>query len=171
MELFFEYWHHNRVIKRVKTLFYVALDEPFGACPSMPDRAECAVTSPLRPKPVRMTAHLRFVVGFKDEAYYFLQEFICPCWDTKRAQFSIFLWNMRSPHWCPLKPFITKIINELFNFLLGHAIHGFVCCPFGHRPIIGVKAGVRSQVQHRIVELSINVFQRQSSFATFSDDS
>src|SRR5438270_13133669 len=66
------------VIKAVKTLGDVALNEPRCSMPVVVDFPERSVTSALRTEAVGVWAELRFVIRSEDHAHHFLQQLIRP---------------------------------------------------------------------------------------------
>ena len=119
---------------------------------------------------MRMRAKLWLVVGLQDEPDRLLKQLVRPGRYTQRAQFAVLLRYVDPSHWSPSKPFLAKLADEGFDFLERHGIYRFAGGPFGHGSLIGIQASVSHQVQGWIVQLSIDVFQRQSSFATFLND-
>ena len=68
----------NGVVQTLKTLADIALNEPTGACPEMPDFRQGSMTAPTRPEAVRTSAELRLIIRLQDQPYHFLEEFITP---------------------------------------------------------------------------------------------
>ena len=56
------------------------------------------------------------------------------------------------------------------DLLQGHPVHGLRRDAVRHGTVVPVDPAVRPEVQRRVVQLSIDVLQRQSPAATLSDD-
>src|SRR5207245_6006843 len=90
--------------------------------------------------------------------------------EAQRALFPIFLGHIRPPDGCPVVAFLAKKRDDPVDFRQGHAVGSFLSGPWGHRAVVVIKMSVGAQIQVWVVELSIEVFQGQSSFAAFVDD-
>src|SRR5258708_1189829 len=159
------------MIESIETSLDIAFNEPFGSCPGLFHLPQRGMTASVRTKPMRMRAKLWLVVGFQDEPDYLLQQLVRPGWYTQGTQFAVLLRYVGPSHWGPSKPLLAKLTNECFDFLERHGIYSFAGYPFGHSSLVGIQASVGHQIQVWIVPFSIEVFQRQPSFATFMNDS
>jgi hypothetical protein len=61
-------------------------------------------------------------------------------------------------------------VDERIDLRQGHAVHRFRRHAGGHRTVVARESAIGLEVQVSVVELPIQVGQRQSSLATFSDD-
>src|SRR5260370_1058940 len=78
VDLFSQYVHQDAVVHSVEKLRNISLHKPFRAGPGRFHLRECGVATSIRPEPMRMVAHLRLVISFKDEPKHLLEEFIRP---------------------------------------------------------------------------------------------
>ncbi len=65
---------------------------------------------------------------------------------------------------------MPKILNDLVDFRQCHRVYCFRCRALGHRTFVGVQFRVGSQVQFRIVELSVEILDWECSLPAFLDD-
>src|SRR5215469_4300932 len=100
----------------VKASFDIAFDKPFGACPCLSHGVKRRVTSTSRSKPMGGVAHLRFVIGFQNEAYHFLQELVRPSVYAESPHSPVFLRNAYPAYWFPSVAFMAEIVNDAPDF-------------------------------------------------------
>ena len=158
------------MIDGVEATGNVSLDKPFGSRPCLPNVRERGVTATVGTKPMGMVAKARLIICLKDEAYPFLQQFIRPRWHAQGALLSILFRNVDTSDWRPSIAFMTEVVYDRCDFPCGHAIHCFAGCSLSHCSFVGVQTSIGSQIQVRVIQLSIDVFQRQLLSATFLND-
>jgi hypothetical protein len=108
-----------------------------------------------------VVAELRFVIRLQDEAYYFLQQFVGPGGQAKRAQvFAVFLGDVDPSHWRPAIPFAAQGGDHGIDFRQGHAIDGVGRRAWSQSTIICIDVGVGTHIQGTVVELAVDIFQR-----------
>jgi hypothetical protein len=55
---------------------------------------------------------------------------------------------------------MAYVVYDAADFLQGHTVHGFWCRTFVHGSIVAIDFAVGLEVQLRVIELSIHVFER-----------
>src|SRR5258707_2295790 len=65
------------------------------------------------------------------------------------------------------KTLLTNGFNERINLQQRHSIHGFGRGTAGERAMTAIESTIGSQVQFSVEQLSIQILNWQSSFATF----
>ena len=127
MDLFAQNPQQDRVIELVETLSDITLNEPRGTPPSGINRLQRGVTAPASPEPMRVIGKLWFVIRVKEHTNYFLQQFVRPRRQTKRAflRRRAFLGDVDSPCWLPSIALIAQRFDDCLNLVQTHAVHGF----------------------------------------------
>src|SRR6266849_812983 len=105
-----------------------------------------------------MGAKLWLKIGVQYEAYYFLHQFIRPGLNTKWAFPTILFGEVGTPGRLLLIPFMPYCVNDGRNFVLGHAICGFLSGSFGHGSVVPINLPVSHEVEVWIVQESIHTF-------------
>src|SRR6266487_4133468 len=142
--------------ERVETFGDVALDEPDGSHPVVVDFPQCRMTSSSWSEPMGMRAELRLKVGVKNEAHDFLQQFIRPGLNAKRAFPTILFGNVDAPGRTPSVSFVLQCLDDVVDFVPGHAICGFLGCPFGHGPMVAINLPIGYEVEVWVVQEPIH---------------
>ena len=106
----------NGVVQTLKTLADIALNEPTGARPEMPDFRQGSMTAPTRPEAVRTSAELRLIIRLQDQPYHFLEEFITPGRKAEWPGLPVRLGDGDPPHWLPAIAFRTDHGNDALDF-------------------------------------------------------
>src|SRR5262245_40298182 len=156
---------------QVVALLDVALDEPLDPSPVPGDLREGSVTTSAGPKAVRMRAELRLVVGVQQGAQHFLQQFVRPGRYPERSHLPRLFGDIRPPDRGPSIALQAQRVNERIDLPQRHGIHGFRRRARGHRTVVAVDPPVGTKVEVAVVQLPIDVLQRQPSSATFTNDS
>ena len=110
--------------QRVETFRDIALNEPHRSHPVVVDFPQCRVTSPFWSEPMGMGAKLRLKVGVENEAHDFLQQFIRPGLNTKRAFPTILFRDGDAPGGFPSIPLMPHSVNDRSDFVI-NGIAGF----------------------------------------------
>ena len=106
----------NGVVQTLKTLADIALNEPTGARPEMPDFRQGSMTAPTRPEAARTSAELRLIIRLQDQPYHFLEEFITPGRKAEGPSLPIRLGDRDPPPWLPAIAFRTDHGNDALDF-------------------------------------------------------
>src|SRR5947199_8328376 len=102
----------NGVVQTLKTLADIALNEPTGARPEMPDFRQGSMTAPTRPEAVRTSAELRLIIRLQDQPYHFLEQFITRGRKAEWPSLPVRLRDGDTPHWRPAPPCRTGPCND-----------------------------------------------------------
>ena len=86
------------MIDVVKAALNISLDKPNHTCEVRRNLTECSMTAFTRSETVGMTVKDRFIDRFQNHSDNFLQELVTERRDTKRAEFSVFLWDILTPN-------------------------------------------------------------------------
>src|SRR5262249_31392926 len=78
--------------------------------------------------------------------------------------------HIRPPDGRPVVAFLAKKRDDPVDVRQGHAVGCFLSGSWGQRAVVVIQTSVGAQIQVWVVELAIEVFQGQSSFAAFVDD-
>ena len=154
----------------VKTAFDISLDEPLRALPVLGDVLQGGVTAQSGPETVGVAAELRLVVGFQQAAHDFLQQFVGPRGHAEGTHLAVGFRDEDPSDRGPSVAFMANVVDERLDFRQGHPVHSFLRGPFRECTGVSVDPSVRSQVEVRVEELSIEILQVQTSSASFSDD-
>src|ERR671932_112341 len=117
-----------------------------------------------------MGTESRLIVCFKNGAEHFLKEFVGPSRHTKRPELSIPFRDVGATHGRPSIPFCTYCFDDGVDFRSCHAVHGLRCRSWGERAVVWVEFGVGTQVQVWVVQVSVDIFERQSTLPAVSND-
>src|SRR5947209_16955251 len=159
------------MIDSVIASFDVSFDEPACPVPGLLDGTQRCVTASLGAEPMRMVTELLLVVGFQDLPDNLLKELIRPGWEPQRSELiALLLGDVDATNWRPAIAFMPQIVNDLVDFRHRHGVHSFRRDSRSHCTFVGIQLGVRPQVQQWVVELSVDILQRELSLAALLDD-
>ena len=165
-----EYRYQDLMIDVIEKPFDISFDEPFRTVPGVEYFPQRGMASSSWPETMRVGAELRLVVCVQYGSHHFLQHLIGPRRDAEWSQFSILLGDVNSADREPSISFLAEECDDVLDLPRRHAIHGFVGNTFCQRTIVSIETSVRLEVQIRVIEASIGVFQSQTASASFGDD-
>src|SRR5215469_1397401 len=96
---------------------------------------------------------------FQNEAHHLLHQLVTPVRNTERALSSLFLGDEDASDRCPDIPFLADEGNDVLDFLQTHAVYRLSRHTWGHGSVIVGDAPVGIQVEARVIEQAIGVFQ------------
>ncbi len=171
VEVFTQDRDQGRMIQIIEALSDIALDEPGCTFPGVVDLREGSVAPSGSTKSVGMDTELGFIVRFQNESDNLLQQFVRPTRKPERASLRrVLLLDIDASDWRPAIAFSTEACDDRIDFRQGHAIHRFGGASRRHCAMVAVDPAIRLEVQVTIEQESIDTFHRQSSSATFADD-
>ncbi len=171
MDTFSENRQHRPMLQRVEARLYVGFYEPRCSDPLVIDLRESGVASPIGTKTMGVTVELRLVKGFQQEPDHLLKQLVRKGRHSQGAQLlRAFLLDIGAPDWRPSIAFVSEILNDRFDLGHRHSIHRFRRRSRGHCALVPIDLAIRVEIQLRVTQLSIQIGQRQSSFAAFVDD-
>src|ERR1035438_7081703 len=118
---------------------------------------------------VGMIRKLRLIVRLQQQTHNFAEQLIRPRRQAQWSLLPVLLGDVESPDWFESIPLVTQSVNDPVDLPQCHAVRGFRVGSGRHRSFVGVDAPVGQQIQLRVEQLPIQLIQRQTLPAAFTE--
>jgi hypothetical protein len=158
------------VVETAETVSDVSFDEPGRTRPGIGHFPQRGVTPPTGSKPVGSVGERWLVVRLQQQTRHFPDELVRPGRQAQRPSLPVLLRDVNPACWGKSVALVAHRIDDAADLPQGHAIHGFLRGPRGHRALVRINSPIGQQIQLRVEHLSIQLTQRQAAPAALTQD-